>query len=356
MKFRSFLILNGTLPFLFVLFICTSLIAKDVGTVWPKVNWPVSSPEKQGLDSKQIGKIIAKVSKKSNLLIIRNGYIVAEYYKNENKRQFAPNIYSCTKGVVSALIGHAIELGYIKDVHQNIIDYFPELDHSKFDRRKSDITVYHLLTMSSGLQGIEGFAEFNQIYLQPDWGTYILSKKMVSDPGTAFNYNSLHAHLLSVILQRATKMTAYEYANQHLFNPLNISIISWEQNLQKENIGGWGIRMSMSDIAKFGYLYLHEGRWGNNQIIPSEWIKESTKQHMSQSGDWSGWGYGYNWNILPDVPQFTYSLVGGGGQFRVLITAIPTLDIVAVYAGPLFHNQVFDLYRKHLYSAVTPAN
>lgn len=356
MKYRSY---STALSFFCAVMIClfwTTSEANENFNVWPTGKWKVSNPKVHGVDSRQINKIIARTSIKGNILIIRHGYIIAEYYKNEKKRDFSPNIYSCTKGIVSALVGQAIDQGFIKGVHQSVLDYFPDYDYYKSDKRKRKITIYHLLTMSSGLQGNEGFSEFNQIYLQPDWSKFILSKKVVADPGTIFNYNSVNAHLLSAILQEATNMTAYEYAKRNLFDPLGISIKSWEQNRQKENIGGWGIRMSLGDMAKFGYLYLREGRWENKQIIPSDWIKETIKKHKDQSGDWAGWGYGYNWNILPEVPQFTYSLIGGGGQKRYLVTVIPKLDIVTVYAGPLHHNQVFDLFRKHLYSAVDPMN
>jgi CubicO group peptidase (beta-lactamase class C family) len=330
------------------------LHAEEPLHTWPTTGWKTSSPEEHGINSSMLDELYANERFTGNLLLVRHGFLVSERYDQEQGKAFAPHIFSCTKGIISALIGIAFHHGHLTSIQQPVLDFFPEYEFANRDERKQQMTLYHLLTMTSGLRWNEGFSQYMLIYRQPDWSKYILDQPMAATPGTRFNYNSANAHLLSAILQKTTGMTTLAYAERHLFEPLGISVVEWEQTPRGVYLGGWGVKMTLEDMAKFGYLYLREGMWKGQQVVPAEWIKESIQKHMDESGDFAGWGYGYLWTVVPDMPHSISTLLGGDGQHTYLITVIPDLDIVLVYAGVMHHNEMFQLMRTYLLPAVTP--
>lgn len=321
--------------------------------IWPTTKWMISPPEKHGINSRMLNEMFTDERFKGNLLLLRYGFLVAERYDQEKGKKYAPHIYSCTKGIISALIGIALFQGDLTSIHQNVLDFFPDLKSVKRDGQKKQITLFHLLTMTSGLWWTDA-ASVRAIYNEPDWSKYILEKPMVADPGVRFNYSSGNAHLLSAILQKATKMTTLEYAQRYLFKPLGISSIEWEKNLNNVYLGGWGVKMTLEDMARFGYLYLRKGKWKDHEVIPAEWVAVSTQLHVKQSKDWARWGYGYMWNTPPDMPYKTSSLIGGSRHYTYLITLIPDLDIVLIYAGLTNHNEILQLLKTYLLPFVTP--
>lgn len=330
------------------------LFAGEPVQIWPAAEWKTSTPEEQGLSSRRLHKMYTDKHFVGNLILVRNGFLVAEHYDQAQGKKYAPHIFSCTKGVISALIGIALEQKHLKNIQQPILDYFPEYPKAKNDKRRQQITLYHLLTMTSGIMWHEGKVPYmNQ---SNDWIQYIFSKPMAATPGKIFTYSSANAHLLSAILQKTTNMTTFEYAKRYLFKPLGITKIQWEKNFQGVYIGGWGLRMSLEDMAKFGYLYIRGGKWKEQQVIPKKWVTASTKKLVKQSdesGSWDRYGYGYAWNTPPDMPYATPTLVGGDRHHTYLITLIPDLDIVLIYAGTTNHNQLFQLLRRYLLPAVT---
>jgi CubicO group peptidase (beta-lactamase class C family) len=321
--------------------------------LWPTSKWKISSPEKHGINSSMLDEMFTDKRFKGNLLLVRYGFLVAERYDQEKGKKYAPHIYSCTKGIISALIGIALYQRNLTSIHQNVLDFFPDFKRVKRDEQKQQITLYHLLTMTSGLWWTD-VASVRIIYDEPDWSKYILEKPMVASPGVRFNYSSGNAHLLSAILQKATKMTSLEYAQRYLFKPLGISVVEWEKNPNNVYLGGWGVKMTLEDMARFGYLYLRKGKWKDHQVIPAEWVRVSLQQHVKQTKDWAKWGYGYMWNAPPDMPYATSSLIGGNRHYTYSITLIPDLDIVLVYAGLTNHNEMLQLMKTYLLPSVTP--
>jgi len=338
--------------FLIICFTVPILHAVEHPDIWPTTGWQASNSEDHGINSSIFNEIYANESFTGNLLLVRHGFLVSERYDQEQGKRFAPPIFSCTKGIISALIGIALHRGHLTSIQQSVLAFFPEYELSNYDKRKQKMTLYHLLTMTSGLRWNEGFSQYMLIYRQPDWCKYILDKPMADTPGTRFNYNSANAHLLSAILQIATRMNTLGYAELYLFKPLGIHIVEWEQTPRGIYLGGWGMRMTLEDMAKFGYLYLQEGRWEGKQVIPTDWIKASTQQHVEESGDFAGWGYGYLWSAPPDMPYVVNTLIGGDGQHTCMITVIPDLDIVLVYAGLTNHEEMLLLMKKYLFPAV----
>ncbi len=166
---------------------------------------------------------------------------------------------SATKSITGTLIGIAIDKGLIDSVDHKLLDFFPDRTFANVDTQKQSITLRHVLSMSSGLDWPHnGLNE----YLEPgmeaskDWVQFVLDRPMAAAPGSVFVYNSGGSHLLSAVIQKATGMSALDFAQKHLFAPLGITNVTWATDPQGINFGAANLAMSPRDMAKLGYLYL----------------------------------------------------------------------------------------------------
>jgi CubicO group peptidase (beta-lactamase class C family) len=296
-------------------------------------DWKIASPEAVGLDGTQLALLIDSIEDThlSSILIVKDGYLIVEEYSNGYDRYNQHFIASCTQSIISALIGIANDKGYIDSVDEKIADFFPELEDG--NEWKKEITIEHLLTMSSGLdQG--AFHPNRPIFaMTPDWIGYILSREVVTTPGTSFDYYPGNAHILSALLQRATKEDTRSFAVKYLFEPLGISEkdIEWEKDPQGVFSGSWGLYMRPRDMAKVGLLYLDKGAWNGAQIIPEAWIERSVTPSFRQVsfGDLTA-DYGYLWWIEGKDSSPGYFALGAKGQY---IYVSPELNLVIVITG-----------------------
>ncbi|MHB8880707.1 MAG: serine hydrolase domain-containing protein [Thermodesulfovibrionales bacterium] len=313
---------------------------------WPAGSWRTSSPEAQGIDPEKISALIQEIrtgqKKIHSLLIVRNGYLITEEYFPPYSKDSRHMLFSCTKSITSALVGIAVSDGLIKSLDEKVTGYFPDLNIDNRDSRKDAITIRHLLEMSAGLDWVEDgnygspTDSVTLMRLSGDQINYVLDQPMKEDPGKIFYYCSGASHLLSGILQRTTGKSAFEYGKQRLFDPLGIKDISWTADENGINLGGDGISMTPADMARFGYLYLRNGRWDNRQVVPAAWVAESTKKHIDTPDGLAGrYGYGYQWWMN----RFGgYSARGYGGQY---IFVIPEYDLVIVFTGELSLRDLF---------------
>ena len=261
-----------------------------------------------------------------SFMVVRHGRIVYEKYYSGNNQDSLVVVYSVTKSVISALTGIAIRDGHISDVDMKLTDILPHYFSDNPDPRKREITIKHLLTMTAGLE----IADDEAWAKSPDWCKYVIDRPLVYNPGEKFDYNSGLTNVLSVILTKTTGMTTKEFADKHLFGPLGITDYTWWQDPQGYYLGGWGLRLTPRDMAKFGYLYLREGMHNGQQIVPRQWVQESVTLHSyPEKTD----GYGYAWWLdkLEDrvhgKKYQAFFALGYGGQF---IWVVPELDIITV--------------------------
>jgi CubicO group peptidase (beta-lactamase class C family) len=290
----------------------------------PPFAWPQSSPEAQGLDTSIFVKARAEAQKLSHLhsfLVIRNGFLISEWYAPGRFADYAGHIQSITKSVLSCLTGLAFRENHLFSLDQKMMDFFPEYDHPGLDPRKYDITIQHLLTMRAGFDH-DDVPEDNQEYFSsPDWIQYAIDLPLRDNPGERFNYSNPQANLLAVIIARASGKNLREFAEEHLFGPLNISVRNWSQDPDGNYLGSMGLYLTPRDMARFGYLYLKNGQIDGQQILPSAWIEETLKRRYPELG------YGYLWWLITIVGFEGYDAMGYGGQ---LIMNIPELDMVIV--------------------------
>lgn len=352
-KFALFLsLLVGIL-----LFGCTTKVVQSPiespakgDTLWPTHGWQTSTPAQQGLDPVLLDKMQAAVKEQQinlhSLLIIRNGYIVSETYYG-NQSQNTPHVlYSVTKSFVSTLIGIALDQGKLKTVDQLALDLLPPQTYANPDPRKQAITVENLLTMSSGLAWKEGDPAYRELYMSRNWVKTVLDLPIAADPGSTFNYCSGCTHILSAILHETVGINQFDFAIKYLFNPLGISNPQWETDAQGILIGGWGLNLTPRDMAKLGYLYLHNGIWEGKQVVSSSWVKAATTKHIRSDGSL---GYGYQWWTYPT--HDAYTALGRAGQ---TIFVVPSLNLIVVTTAdlPAGHEPIFNLIDNYILPAV----
>ena len=298
-----------------------------------------------------------KYGKQHSLIIIHYDSLVLEEYFMGWTRHMRHPLYSVTKSFSSALIGIGIEQGYIDSVDQKLLDFFPEYDNFKnMDARKESITLENVLTMTPGFKwsDIRGHDECGYPNLESDplkmvysldWIKYVLDKPVSDEPGTKFLYNDGASHLLSGILTNKTGQSAEDFAEENLFEGLGITNWEWKKNRSGfTTTGGMlgGLHIHPANMAMFGYLYFKKGALDGKQIVPQNWVKESTSAHIEridpESGEIVGY-YGYQWWC--NANNNTYFAFGFAGQS---IFVIPGLNMI-VAMGSVLSNQ--SMYHKY---------
>jgi len=305
--------------------------------------WPAegSTPEQQGMDSALLARMFDYIEQQQvnvhGVLVVRNGYTVVEAYYSHYGPNTRHGTASVGKSFTGALVGLAIQEGYIEGVDQKVADFFP--DHADFqnDPLKQEMTVEHLLTMTSGLDWPESSASYssglnimNQMMRSRDWVEFVLDRPMVAAPGTVFNYSSGVSHLLSAIVQEASGMDTFSFAREYLFDPLGISRVSWMLDSHGLAFGAGGLRLTPRALGKFGQLYLQDGAWGGEQVISAEWVEASIAPQVNAHGAASY--YGYQWWVRGSG---TFAAHGYRGK-RIFV--VPDLEMVVVFTADLAGN------------------
>jgi CubicO group peptidase (beta-lactamase class C family) len=253
------------------------------------------------------------------------------------KRTALHTMQSVSKSVTSALIGIAIERGEIPHVDVKVLPHFPQF-RAPQDSRRDRMLLWNVLTMTTGIRWDESSTTYTQsqnncaqMEATDDWIQYVLEQPMAADPGVRFVYNSGATELLSYLIERTTGRKADDYARQHLFTPLGIEHYAWKRTPQGLADTEGGLYLQPRDLAKLGYLYLHEGIWDGKRILPAIWVQQSTRWIVD--ADRYNAGYGYQWWVLARKGEATYeayAALGYGGQYLIVV---PLLDLIAVVTG-----------------------
>ncbi len=311
------------------------------GEYWPTQAWRTCAPDEVGMDPEKFRELNEEIVLLKEMhidihsvLIIKDGYIVAEQnYSDDYGTDSLHRIYSCTKSITSALFGISLEKGYLRDVDQRMVDYFPEYEVQNLSEQKESITIEHLLTMSSGLEWYEleyyysdNRNTFRQWIDGGDGIQFVLDRPMIAAPGDEYSYNTGASHVLSGILQKVTGTRADSFAMEHLFAPLGIGEFYWPVDGNGIAYGGSSMRLTPRDMARFGYLYLKNGVWENKRIVPQDWVETSHQKHIKRKYI-EDYYYGYHWWVSD---YNTYSAVGYGGQWIIII---PEHDLVVVFTN-----------------------
>ncbi len=309
-----------------------------------------------------------------SILIYKNNKLVLEEYFDGHKYKWdgpgyhgnivswnadsLHTIMSCTKSVTSALAGIAVKKGYIENVHQSIFEYLPNHQHLKTDE-KAQITIEHLLTMTSGLEWDEWGAphgtsanDIDRIYLEcsDDPVACILEEPLVHEPGEHFTYHGGGMIVLGKIVEHASGMDLREYSNSYLFEPLGVDSVRWYQFEDGTYATDGSIYVTPRDMLKFGILYLQNGNWEGEQIITSEWVEKSATPYRNNIrinlpiDDAGRNGYSYSWwtnEISTSKGKLKLFQAGGWGGQEIIV--FPQENMVVVFTGGNYAR------KKHIY-------
>jgi CubicO group peptidase (beta-lactamase class C family) len=263
-------------------------------------------------------------------IVLQGDNLVYEAYFNGADRESIQTSFSIAKSFTSTLIGLAIEEDYIGNLDDPITDYLPEFADRDF--RFNEITLRHLITMTSGLRWDR--SDSNPLsddfisYYSPDLRTAALDVKIVAQPGTEFLYNDYNPLLLGMILERATDMTVSEFMESRLWQPMGAegdgfwSLDSEQSGFEKMFVGVNGRAI---DLTKLGWLFLNNGINGEIQVVPASWVQEATQL---DSTNYLGADYQYYWWI--DDERQMYFAEGDKCQY---IYVYPQADLVAARFG-----------------------
>ncbi len=326
---------------------------------WPTSAWRTTDPSMFQMKIEDFQPLLDCAEEDDrihSILVVRSGYIIFEEYYHGWSQNHYHNVNSLTKSVTSALVGIALREKLLNSLHQSIFSFFPEYASLGEQGNRKAILLHHLLSLSSGftlLGDIDTFLEHTASVER------ILSRPLAHAPGQVFSYDDLDIHLVALILARVAGMPLADFAQRNLFQPLGIwrdeqgQTYPWKHGTAREDaphpwglwneqtdwlwsvdrqgntIGAFGLQLTTREMAKLGLLYLRQGRWEKQQIIPVEYVQAS--QHAYSSTKW-GAGYGYCWYLPTWQRPHTFWALGFGGQ---LLACFPDLDMIfAMTARP----------------------
>jgi CubicO group peptidase (beta-lactamase class C family) len=314
-------------------------------------DWPVSTPAEQGLDPTLVAELYldaAELETLYGLLVVKNGQLIAETYFNEGSVGQKARIQSATKSVTSALVGIALDRGCLSSVEQKMLDFYPEVAGQITDPRKEQITLREMLQMRAGFPWEESHADLWEGLLSGRYVPLIEAFPLVADPGTEFYYSNLTSNWLGIIVDRACGKHLRAYAEENLFSPMGVEAGTWGTDWEGHNNGCGDLHLRARDMAKFGLLYLNDGDWEGNQIIPADWVHDSLRTYSEDAWDNIGRfrdiGYGYQWWSARAGDQHVNFAWGHGGQ---LIVLVDELDMIVVTTADPFWLEHNDKSWKH---------
>jgi CubicO group peptidase (beta-lactamase class C family) len=296
-------------------------------------------------------------------IVIRDNQVLNEDYFNGYARDSLCTAWSVSKSVTSALVGIAISEGYIKSLDDPITNYLPELKDQGFGA----ITIRNLLTMGSGIQYRIGFFPWDEFVLAgyyPNLRQLLLSDlKIIEPPGQSFHYNNFNVELLGLILERTTHRPPSQYLQEKIWKPIGMEYpATWSIDSDRDDFELTPIMLNARaiDLAKFGRLYLNNGNWDGKQIVPENWVAESTVRDPNDRRPWetfarwqdNGGYYKYLWwGISQGKSDYSYMGIGTYGQF---IFVSPKTKVVIVRTAdkdgidPPYWREVFQYIADHV--------
>ncbi len=276
-----------------------------------------------------------------SVVIIKDGKLVFEEYFYEYTKDTLQELRSASKSFVSALAGIALEKWVIKSKYNKVLPYFSEYTIENNSDLKHQITIENLLSQQTGLDCdiSNEKSEGNETTMSntDDWVKFTLDLPMIDIPGGKGMYCSGNAITLGRIIEKATKQPLPEFAKQTLFGPLGITKFKWHFKPDKSSSETFcQLYLRPRDMAKFGLLYLNEGKWNGHQVIPANWVQQSLSKHSVIQGV----DYGYLWWLkyldADGVRYYGKAAQGNGGQ-KIYIW--PEQNMVTVITGGSFNAQ-----------------
>jgi CubicO group peptidase (beta-lactamase class C family) len=317
---------------------------------WRAVKDTAGVRREAGMDLGRLDQAFEYASRSSQhggLVVVRHGWLAYERYYGRGNREAVPTMASVGKAFTSIACGIMLEEhrdALPEGLDQKVFSekYLPEampLD----DPRKAQITLGQLLTMAAGIHGEggnPGFVNFEpSVKLEPvkrggeSQGIDLdaLRTPLWTEPGGGYSYASASPHVASIVLRHIVGMEMQEYIDQKLAKPMGWG--AWGYGLHRANgqtvahtPGGGDIAMRSTDAARFGYLLLHKGKWGEKQLVPAAYVEACGKPSPYQKHAPFSLMFEVNADgHVAGAPRDAFFKSGGGG-FGICV--VPSLDLV----------------------------
>lgn len=313
------------------------------------------TPIKVGVDPRSVRAFLNRIEEGNihlhSFMMLKGDKVFAKGSCAPCKADDLHMLFSMSKSFTSTAVGFAVQEGRLK-LTDKVVDYFKEEiagQEEKVCQNMKEVTVRHLLTMNTGQTNPEDglFEDFRK-----DWCLSFLTSPVEKEPGSWFLYNTRSTYILSAILQKLTGQGLLAYLKPRLFEPLGFSKETWwEQSPQGIAAGGFGLNISVEDLAKFGIFVKNRGMFNGKQLLSRAWFEEATRCWSDTSNTWEGenaYGYGYQFWMchIPGV----YRGDGAFGQYCVIM---PDEDMLFVTtAGELNMQKILDAFWETVYAGV----
>ncbi len=329
----------------------TPYVPQSLEPYWPTDVWRTADPRDVGMDLDAVDDVVnlAENADLDSVLIIRRGYLVTEAYFNGFDRSTRHPVYSCTKSVVSTLIGMLIGDGSIGSLELTLPELFPDHEIANLEGDKQRITLEHLLTMTAGLDARDSYLYdwegLESMHDAVDPLQYVLDLPMADPPGERFEYTNGVSHLLSSLVSETTGQSALQLAQERLFAPIGIEDVARSDDPQGRNWGYARLELRPRDMAKIGYLMLHRGTWDGTDIIDEQWVAAATTAHVDAT---MVPGYGYHWWVDPNG---TFLALGYMGQF-IFVSSEHEMVAVTTSSEPDAFEFALELFNRAIIPAI----
>jgi len=289
-------------------------------TAWPTPDWQVAKADTQGMSQAKldaVGDWLKRHGSKTGL-VVRHGRIVGEWYFDDAKPSTRLLVWSTTKSFASTAAGLAIADGKLK-LDTKLGELLPSVSPAE----KRDITIRQLLSMTSGVHNQGNINELPNLF------DFALTKApMDHKPGERWDYNNTGLALLSPAMKQATGKEIDDYLDEKVLRPIGITRDDWTwERRQEQAIPYSGLHITARALARFGLMFLNQGKWRDRSIVPADWVAEAVKpsQELNKT-------YGYLWwnnstGKWPGVPKDAYAALG---RFENNMLIVPSLDLIVI--------------------------
>ena len=303
---------------------------------------PLNVPSSFAYNDQKLGtQQFLKDSWTTGLIVIQNDEIALEDYYLGNSAVTQNISWSMAKSFISALIGIAVNEGHIKSIEQSVDAYATSLEGSGYE----GVSIKNVLQMSSGVAFNEDYGDFysdinrwgRDFSLGNSQDAFAATLKNDIEPGTVNHYVSINTHVLGMVLTQATGRSITDYMQEKLYNPMGMEHDGlWIIDGQGMEMALGGLNLTLRDFAKLGSLYLHDGTFNGQQIVPASWVADSRTMDQPHLLPGNDFGYGYQWWMVGgDSGEFM--AMGVYGQY-IYINPETNTVIVKNSANPFYND------------------